>query len=67
MRGELHGRAKLTERDVYWIREHYTPGNKGGRPETTQSSTSLTGIAKRFGISHRQVFRIVRKENWGWK
>lgn len=59
-----HGRAKVTEKDVRWIREHYTPGNRGGRPETTQSSTSLTGIGKRFGISHRQVHRIVRKENW---
>lgn len=64
MKGEFHGRAKLTEGEVRWIREHYTPGNKGGRPETTQSSTSLTGIAKRFDISHRQVLRIVKGENW---
>jgi len=64
LKGELHGRAKLTEVDVRWIREHYTPGNKGGRPETTQSSTSLTGIARRYRISHRQVRRIVKGENW---
>ncbi len=63
-RGEAHGRAKLTEVDVLWIRENYTPGNKGGRPETTQSSTSLTGIGKRYRISHRQVRRIVKGENW---
>lgn len=65
MKGSAHGRAKLTEADVRWIREHYTPGNKGGRPELTESSTSSPGIGKRFGISPRQVLRIVRGENWG--
>lgn len=56
--------AKLLYANVLWIRDNYTPGNKGGRPETTQSATSLQGIAKRFGISHRQVRRVVMGENW---
>lgn len=64
MKGELHGRAKLTEVDVRWIREHYTPGNKGSRPEVTESSTSSTRIGKRYRISSRQVLRIVKGENW---
>ena len=65
MKGELHGRHILTEKNVKWIRENYVPGNKGGRPETTQSSLSLNGMAKRFGVCHRTILRVLQKETWG--
>lgn len=60
--GETHGRAVLTWKDVEWIRENYVPGNKGGR--NSESSLSGSGMAKRFGVSHRQIFRILKNENW---
>ena len=64
MKGAAHGRAVLTEDDVRKIRELYEPGNRGGRPETTVSPRSLHGLAHRFGVSHRQIFRIVKGQNW---
>ena len=48
-RGEKHGRAKLTADQVQAIRED------GG---------TIYGIAKRYGISRRQVVRIRRGEHW---
>lgn len=65
MKGSLHGRAVLTDADVRWIRAHYVPGNRGGRPETTESATSLQGMAKRFGVAHSTIRRIVTRETWG--
>ena len=46
-RGEAHGRAKLTDADVRAIR------CDGG---------TVYGIAKRFGVSRRQVRRILDSE-----
>ncbi|MFN4017640.1 MAG: helix-turn-helix domain-containing protein [Reyranella sp.] len=49
-RGEAHGRAKLTNAEVRAIR------SDGG---------TVYGIAKRFGISRRQVRRILDGDHWG--
>lgn len=49
-RGARHGRAKLTEAQVRAIRDD------GG---------TIYGIAKRFGISRRQVRRIISRDHWG--
>lgn len=65
MKGSLHGRAVLTDAAVRWIRANYVPGNKGGRPETTESATSLHGMARRFGVSHRTILRVLNRETWG--
>ena len=48
-RGEAHGRAKLTADQVRAIR------HDGG---------TIYGIAKRFGISRRQVRRILDRDHW---
>jgi len=49
-RGEKHGRAKLSAAQVQAIR------TDGG---------TIYGIAKRFGISRRQVRRILDRDHWG--
>jgi len=61
-RGEDHGRAVLTEAAVRFIRKNYIPGNKGGCG--SESRFSLSGLGKRFGVSHRQIWRVVHMENW---
>ena len=61
-RGELHGRHVLTERVITFIRWNYRRGNKGGRNH--DSRFSLRGLGKRFGVSHRQIFRVLKGENW---
>jgi DNA invertase Pin-like site-specific DNA recombinase len=48
-RGEKHGRAKLTAGQVREIR------SAGG---------TVYGLAKRFGISRRQIRRILDGDQW---
>lgn len=61
-RGELHGRHVLTEQAVAFILRNYRRGNKGGRNHDSQYS--LRGLGKRFGVSHRQILRVLKGENW---
>jgi hypothetical protein len=60
MKGEAHGRHKLTEGDVEYIRRNYSTGHDG--PHAI--SGSARQLALKFNISRRQVMRIVRNENW---
>jgi hypothetical protein len=53
-KGEDHGSSKLTERDIQEIRDWYEAGEL------------QKDIAATYGISRRQVSRIVNKKNWGW-
>ena len=48
-RGEKHGRAKLTAEQVHAIR---------------QDGGTIYGIARRYGISRRQVRRILDGVHW---
>lgn len=53
VRGEAHGHAKLTERQVRLMREAYVP-----RVVTTRD------LAEQFGVSQRTVWRVLHGENW---
>lgn len=52
-RGETHGRAKLTEKQVVEIRQRYT-GAYGEQ----------TALAKEYGVSQALIGKIVRAEVW---
>lgn len=52
-KGELNGNAKLCQEKVAMIRE-----------ERELYGTSLEKIAYMFGVSKRQVGRIVNRESW---
>lgn len=54
VRGEAHGRAKVSEMDVHAIRERVAAGER--RRE----------IAAEYGISPRSVGNIVRGDSWAW-
>ena len=55
-RGERHGLHKLTEDQVAEIRRTYV--GVGGPTQTS--------IAEQFGISRRQLMRIIDGQKWGW-
>jgi hypothetical protein len=61
MKGEQHGRAKLRKADVIRIRKECRPGDHDG---PHQMPNSIAGTARRYGISRKQVERILTGENW---
>ena len=62
MKGELHGRAKVTKKQVNYIRRSYQPNLKGGGHSYHSGSIRYMSIL--FGLSRRQVKRIITGENW---
>lgn len=56
--GEKNGSAKLTKNDVDEIRKLYTKGSN------LKSEHSLTGLAKKYGVSFAQIYRIVNFISW---
>lgn len=56
--GEQHGRSKLTNADVSLIRELY-----GGRRPAV-GKLSGPQLARRFGVSHVLVYKIIRRKLW---
>ena len=50
-----HGNAKLTEDRVRMIRRKIAEGK-----------TRMKMIAKQFGVTDMQLYRIKSGENWGW-
>lgn len=50
------GRVKLTPADVVHIRETCTPGIPG--------PTSMSSMARRYGLSRSHMRRIIRREKW---
>jgi len=52
-KGEKHPRAKLTKKDVMWIRNKYYGGTYSQRK-----------LAKMFGIGKTTVAHIVNKDSW---
>lgn len=74
LKGELHGRHILTEKQVKWIRENCKPGagtgqrggvlhNGGVRERHTE--LSMSSVAEEVGVSPKQVKRVLTHENWG--
>lgn len=61
MKGSAHGRAKLTEAKVRYIRRNCIPGMHCG-PHAM--SESISGKARQFGVSRRQIARVLKGENW---
>ena len=55
IRKERHGRMKLTAAKVREIRERYEAGNVTHR-----------SLACEYGVEHRNIGRIVRRERWAW-
>ncbi len=53
VRGEEHGRAKLTWEQVQEIRKLYAEGKMSQRE-----------LAKKFGVSQTTIFRICHGKNW---
>jgi hypothetical protein len=51
--GSKNGNAKLTEDDIAYIRKNYIPRNNSHRK-----------LAKKFGVDHALIGRIIRKESW---
>jgi|SRR5262245_13657245 len=52
LKGEQHGRARLTEAEVTAIRNDYGPG------------TSIRVLAERYGVSPQNIHRIVTRKMW---
>lgn len=55
LRGEAHGRSKLTEADVRAIRASYVFRSR---------EFGQTALALRHGVSHSVISQIVRRERW---
>lgn len=53
-RGEYHGSAKLTERDVRWL-----------RTQLAKRRMTTTTLAKRFGVSPSNISMAARGVTWG--
>jgi HNH endonuclease len=56
-RGTRNGRARLIPSDIAAIRARYQPFNRTGGPTTI-------GLAREFGISQSQCWRIVNQQSW---
>ncbi len=54
-KGEVHGRAKLSEVDIKTIRDRYIRGSK---------VHGLSAIAKDFGVAFQTVSKIVNHHKW---
>lgn len=52
LQGEAANSAKLTNRDVYWIRKN-------------KNVLSFREMGRRLGVSHNAVSAVVKKESWG--
>ena len=55
IKGEKNGQAKLSARDVEFIRSHYKPRS---------SDFNIYTLSKMFNISPQQISRIIRNERW---
>lgn len=54
-KGEANGRSKLTEADVQTILAIY---------DLRSPTHSLRALARRFGVNHTLISKIVRRERW---
>ena len=52
--GSKHGMSKITEQDVYKIRELYANGSK------------QKDIARIYNVDQSAISNIIRRRNWGW-
>lgn len=54
-KGSHNARAKLTEQDVKYIREHYIPRNK---------KFGALALAKQFGVAPQTISAVNTRQNW---
>jgi hypothetical protein len=54
-KGEKHGRSKLTEKDVLWIRQNYIPRHE---------EFGSTALSKKFNIRQGQISSIIKRVIW---
>jgi hypothetical protein len=59
-----NGRAKLTENQVREIRASYRRVRGGGGMHRGPAEDGGRDLAKRYGVSHAQILRIVANANW---
>ena len=55
-KGTTHGRVKITEQDVHYMRENYKPR---GRVNGTRA------LGRKFGLHNSQVSAIISRKSWG--
>lgn len=54
-RGVKNGRHILTEKEVEYIRKHYTKGDK---------NFGAKALSKKFGVAHQTISAVVYWQNW---
>jgi hypothetical protein len=54
-RGVEHHDARLSEKDVVWIRENYTRNDR---------ELGTYGLAKRFGVHQSSIWRVLQNKSW---
>lgn len=58
-RGERVASSKLTSKQIDEIRSLYVKGTPGNK-----SQFSLSGLAKKYGVAHQTISKIVNKRSW---
>jgi len=53
LKGEAHGRSKLTDADVIAIREEYASGK-----------SNQVELAERFGVAQARISAVILRKNW---
>jgi len=59
LKGEQIGNSKLKASEVEEIRKSYQPGKPN-----VKSEFSLSGLAKKYGVCHEQISRIINNKRW---
>ena len=62
--GEDNGRAKLSAADIEEIRRLYQPSTVASKNPKTGNPLGIQGLARRYGVSPRQIGRILRGAAW---
>ena len=53
LKGEKHGRAILTEKDVLWIRKHYPLGGH-----------TYKSLAAKYGVGETTIAEVIKRMKW---
>lgn len=66
IRGEQVNTNKLTRKQVLYIRKHCIPLPCGQPRKGIDTSKSLSGMARKFGVKPSSIKAIINKQNWNW-
>lgn len=58
--------GKLTRKQVLYIRKHCIPLPCGQPRKGIDTSKSLSGMARKFGVKPSSIKAIINKQNWNW-